>query len=413
MTETTTIETTSTTTTFDLPKVVLKPRRALPFFNRHPWVFAGAIKKFDNNCEPGQEVWLMSSEGQRIARGLFNPHSNIKVRLYCWDESTPIDRDFWSQRLDDAISLRRRLFGKPGPESAHRLVYSEADGMSGLIVDRYGEWLIVQFTSLALSTCQSTIIELLKEKLHPRGIWQRTEKGIRKSEGFETTDGLIEGKEPPRPLFVEEHGIRFGVDVEQGQKTGFFLDQRDNRAAVAKYVKGHQVLDVFCYTGGFGLAAVKLGNAKHVHGIDVSESALTTARANAELNGVANCVEYEKSEAFQALERLKAEGKKFDTVILDPPKMSRHRAGLNKAMRGYHSLNQLAVELLNSDGILVTCSCSGLVNRDLFQEMLSNVAVSTNRRIQILEARGQSPDHPTSTQCMETEYLKCFICRVV
>jgi 23S rRNA (cytosine1962-C5)-methyltransferase len=395
-----------------LPQVVLKPRRALPFFSRHPWVFAGAIGQVVGNPEPGDEVDLLSHERQFIARGLYNPNSNIRMRLYSWNAEAALDADFWSARLDAALALRNRLIRKEGADVAQRLVYSEADGLSGLIVDRYADWLLVQLTSLALATRQDLLLTLLKDKLQPKGIWLRTEKGIRESEGLELSDGPLDGGEPPRPLFIEEHGVRYGVDLLHGQKTGFYLDQSDNRLAVARYTAGHRMLDMFCYTGGFGLTALVRGNAHDVLGIDVSEQSLNLAWANAELNGVSNRCRYEKSDAFEKLEQLRDAGEQFDTVVLDPPKLARHRAGVDKALKGYFSLNELAVSVLRPDGLLVTCSCSGHVSREQFEDMLGSVAQRTDRTIQILESRSQSPDHPTSVHCPETRYLKCYICRV-
>ena len=400
----------------NLPRVILKPRKALPFFGRHPWVFAGAVGSVEGSPQTGAEVALLSHEREFIARGLFNSQSNIQVRLYSWDGATPVDRDLLSGRLDAALAWRERLHSARGTErsrTAQRLVYSEADGLSGLVVDRYSDWLLVQLTSAALAQRQETLIELLVEKLRPSGIWLRTEKGIGEAEGLEISDGLVSGREPPRPLFIEENGIQFGVDVVQGQKTGFYLDQSDNRLAVARYVRGHRVLDAFCYTGGFSLTAVKLGAAASSVGIDTSETALATARANAELNGIADHALFEKADVYNKLGQLAGTGDRFDTVILDPPKLVRHRAGVKKALRGYYSLNQLAVEVLNPGGMLVTCSCSGHVSRDDFEQMLASVAAGTKRHIQILEARGQAPDHPVSVSCLETSYLKCYICRVV
>ncbi|MGH7200561.1 MAG: class I SAM-dependent rRNA methyltransferase [Planctomycetaceae bacterium] len=396
-----------------LPQVTLKPRRALPFFHRHPWVFAGAVARVDAAAAPGDEVAVRSETGQFVARGLFNPHSNIRVRLYSWQEDVPLDRGFWSARLDEAIALRRRLFPHADQQTAFRLVFSEADGLSGLIVDRYGDWLTVQFTSRALADRRAAFVELLQEQLAPAGLWLRTEKGIRESEGLELSDGLLAGTEPPRPLVIDEDGVRSGVDIVEGQKTGAYLDQRENRAAAARYVRGRRVLDVFCYAGAFGLAAVKQGGADHVTGVDVSEAALARAAANAELNDIAPQFRFERSDAFTAMERLHAAGERFDVVILDPPKMTRHRAGLKKALRGYHSLNRLAMDLLPPGGILVSCSCSGLVDREVFEQMLAETAVRAGRRLQVLEARGQSPDHPVSLDCPENAYLKCYICRIV
>lgn len=398
-----------------MPRIVLKARKALPFFNRHPWVFAGAIGKVIGEPDAGAEVTLVSNDGEFIAHGLYNSQSQIRVRLYSWDESRRLDDDFWSEQIDRALALRTHLFPErefPPATTASRLIYSEADGLSGLTVDRYGDWLLVQFTSLALWQRRERILELLKLKLLPAGIWLRTEKGIRESEGLAQADGLVSGIEPPRPLFIEEHGLRYGVDVVQGHKTGYYLDQRDNRASVAAYLRGGRLLDLFCYNGGFGLTALRKGTADEVVGVDSSESALGLAKANADLNGLAAQTRYERSEVFECLEQLAARGERFDAVVLDPPKMTRHRAGIEKALKGYFSLNRLALDVLAPGGILATCSCSGLVSRDDFEQMLSIVAQKADRPIQILEARGQAADHPTSVHCLETAYLKCYICRV-
>jgi 23S rRNA (cytosine1962-C5)-methyltransferase len=401
-----------------LPKVILKPRRAQPFFARHPWVFSGAISRIEGEPAAGAEVALVTEHGEFVARGLFNPISNIQVRLYGWDAQQPLDEAFWSERLDDAIRLRRDVLKLTGPGSpdagtACRLVYSEADGLSGLVVDRYGDWLSVQLTSLALASRRELLTRLLNEKLAPAGIWLRTERGIRAAEGLEIADGLICGAEPPRPLVIEEHGLRYAVDIVEGQKTGFFLDQRENRREAARYVRaGGRVLDLCCYSAGFAMNAVRHGAAREVLAVDVSEPALSIARANVASNGLTEAVRFEKSDAFKALEALRGAGERFDLVILDPPKLARHARGIAEALRGYHSLNRLAMEVLAADGILVTCSCTGYVERQMFEEMLTDAARSAKRRMQILEVRGASADHPTSVACKETDYLKCYIGRV-
>jgi 23S rRNA (cytosine1962-C5)-methyltransferase len=394
-----------------LPQVILKPRRAQPFFGRHPWVFSGAIARVAGDPPPGAEVDLVTDRGEFVARGLFNPQSNIQVRLYSWDADRPLDENFWSQRLDAAIRLRRDVLGLCGPETACRLVFSEADGLSGLIVDRYGAWLLVQFTSLALAARRDLVVRLLVEKLLPEGVWLRTEKGIREAEGLEIADGLLTGAAPPRPLFITEQGLRYGLDVVEGQKTGFFLDQRDNRQAFVRYVRGGRVLDLCCYSGGFAMNAARHGSARDVLAIDVSEPALTLARANASANNLSTQIRFEKSDAFKALEALRQAGERFDLVVLDPPKLARHARGIAEALRGYHSLNRMALEVLAADGILVTCSCTGHVSREMFAGMLAEAATSAKRPLQVLESRGPSPDHPTSVHCVETNYLKCFICR--
>jgi 23S rRNA (cytosine1962-C5)-methyltransferase len=395
-----------------MPRVVLKPRRAQPFFARHPWVFSGAVARVEGDPAAGAEVALVTEHGEFVARGLYNPLSNIQVRLYSWEAHSPLDEAFWSIRLDEALRLRRSVLNRVEPNSACRLVFSEADGLSGLVVDRYGDWLSVQMTSLAIASRREMLARFLNDKLAPAGIWLRTERGIREAEGLEIADGLLCGAAPPRPVFIEEHGLRYGIDIVEGQKTGFFLDQRDNRRAFACYVGGGRVLDVCCYTAGFAMSAVRHGAAREVLAIDVSELALTTARANAELNGLAEAIRFEKSDAFKALETLRGAGERFDLVVLDPPKLARHARGVPEALRGYHSLNRLAMDVLADDGILVTCSCTGYVERGMFENMLAEAALSAKRRFQILEVRGASADHPTSVTCEETDYLKCYIGRV-
>jgi 23S rRNA (cytosine1962-C5)-methyltransferase len=281
-----------------------------------------------------------------------------------------------------------------------------------MVVDRYGDYLTLQWTSRALAARQDVIVAALRDQLQPRGIWLRTERGIGELEGLEARDGLLWGDEPPRPMIVEENGIPFQVDIVEGQKTGYYFDQRDNRQAAARYARNASVLDVFCYTGSFGINACR-GGAREVLAVDSSAPALAAAQRNAQLNGVDHQIRFENANAYRKLEELKDSGAKFDMVILDPPKMARNQSGLEKALRGYFSLNRLGVDLLPPGGILVTCSCSGLVTREAFEHMLQQVATQTRRDFQILEARTQSPDHPFMPSCPETLYLKCMICRVL
>ncbi len=395
-------------------RVVLKPRRALPFFGRHPWVFSGAIGQIDGGPQPGAVVAVVTHQEEFIAWGLYNPHSKIQVRLYSWNQAELLDEAFWSSRLDEAIHLRRALLNLCGPNSACRLVFSEADRLSGLIVDRYGDWLLVQFTSLALAARRELLLDLLREKLQPAGIWLRTEKGIREAEGLTLADGALFGGDPPRPILIEEHGLSYEVDVVEGQKTGFFLDQRDNRAAFVGYLPaGGRLLDLCCYTGGFSLNALRHGGVGEVLAVDVSASALARAEANAARNGLSGRIEFEKADVFKALEALNAAGRRFDAVVLDPPKLARHAQGAAEALRAYHSLNRLALGVLEPGGVLITCSCSGHVSREMFAGMLAEAAVSSGRSLQVLESRGAAPDHPVSVLCPETAYLKCCIGRAV
>ena len=394
-----------------LPIVTLKPRNAMPFFNRHPWVFKGAIGKVVGAPAPGAEVVVQSHEGKFIARGLFNPDSNIQVRLYCWEQSESLDAAFWTRRIEAAIRLRRDCVETPD-SNAYRLIFSESDGLSGLTVDRYDEWLLVQLTSRALAERRELILDVLQERLSPRGIWLRTEKGIAEVEGLKLADGLLRGETPPRPLAIRENGLTFLVDVAEGQKTGAFLDQRDNRRVSARYCQGRRVLDLFSYSGGFGITAAKLGEAESVICVDSSQPALDAGRRNAEANGVSERIEFVRSDVFRYLEEAKARGEQFDVVVLDPPKMARQQAGIEQALRGYHSLNALAASLVKPGGILLTCSCSGRIGRQDFEMMLANVSTSLRRPLQVLEARGPASDHPVSPNCPENNYLKCYVCCV-
>lgn len=397
------------------PEVVLRNRRAQPFFGRHPWVFAGAIDQIRGCEQPeptaGTIVRLMSAEGKFIAHGLYNGTSRIRVRLYSWNPDESLDEAFWDQRVRWAIDNRRTLFDLKNAAAGCRLIFSESDQLSGLTVDFYGGYLLVQFTSLALYQHREGILKALQSQLHPTGIWLRTEKGMREAEGLDVVDGLIAGREPPRPLFIEEHGIQYGVDVQRGQKTGCYLDQRNNRLAASRYTAGAKVLDAFCFSGGFGITAAKLGKASSVIGVDSSESAIQLAVANAELNGVAERCQWKKSDVKDAIEEFAEQGTLFDTVILDPPRMARTQGGLERALNGYLRLNMNALSVLRPGGILITCSCSGLVSRADFQGMLGELARQSGRDIQILESYGQPADHPVSATCPETEYLKMMICR--
>ena len=398
-------------------RVHLRPRKALPFYGRHPWVLDSAIASVEpaaGDALDGAVVDLLNDKGKFIARGFYNGQSRIRVRLATWDETESIDEGFFRRRIAQAILLREQIgyeqVAERG-ESASRLVFTESDGLSGLIVDRYGEYLVVQATSLAIGQRLEMIQAILFDLLKPRGILLRTDKSMAKLEGAELIEGHYWGQQPEGPLSILENGIKFQIDLCEGQKTGFYLDQRENRRAAAAHLRGRRVLDLFCYTGGFSLAAAKLGGAKETLGIDGSKRAIAQAVANAQVNGLPQC-KFDVADAFKTLDRLSEEGAKFDAVILDPPKFARNRSGISQALMAYHRINRAAVELLHPGGILVTCSCSGSVPRDEFLLMLSGVAQKSGRDIQILEVRGAAPDHPVSATCLETEYLKCVICRV-
>jgi 23S rRNA (cytosine1962-C5)-methyltransferase len=391
-------------------RVVLQPRRARPFYGRHPWVYAGAIAAVEGEPADGDVVDLVSHTGNFIARGLHNSRSKIRVRLYSWSPDLPLDRSFFHERLEAALRLRGPLLGLDGPGRACRLVFSEADGLSGLTVDRYDRWLVVQFTSLAMAQRRDLLADLLEELAHPEGILLRTERGIGQLEGLELQDGPLRGSLPGGPVEIVEDGQRFLVNIAEGQKTGFYLDQRDNRRTVAGFAAGRRVLDAFCYTGGFGLHAARAG-AVSVLGVDVSEPALALARDNARLNGLEN-ITFACADVFDHLNALVTAGERFGLVVLDPPKFARSRQAIEEALRGYRRLQMMALRLLEPDGVLVTCCCSGLITVDMLEDLLAQLAAEERRDVQILARLGQAPDHPIAVACPETSYLKCLLCRV-
>ncbi|MBI2808619.1 MAG: class I SAM-dependent rRNA methyltransferase [Planctomycetes bacterium] len=406
---------------FQLPRVLLKPKRARPFFGMHPWVYAGAIDAVEGDPRDGDLVDLVSHVGTFIARGLYNSQSKIRVRLYSWDAIQTLDADFFREKLRSAIRLRRDILRLPG---SCRLAFSEADGLSGLTVEAFvparpesptsgdsgaGVWLVTQFTSLAMAQRRELFAVLLTELVHPTGIYLRTERGTGQLEGLELQDGPLRG-ETPGLLTIDENGLFLQVNLTEGQKTGYYLDHRDNRKAVARLAVGRRMLDAFCYSGGFGLHAARAG-ASSVLGVDASEPALQLARANAHLNALTN-ITFDKADVFNRLDHLVEAEERFGVIVLDPPKFARSKSAIDEALRGYRRLLVQALRLLESDGILVMCCCSGLIERQMLHDLLAQEASQARRPLQILESRGAAPDHPVSALCPETNYLKCVICRV-
>jgi 23S rRNA (cytosine1962-C5)-methyltransferase len=392
-------------------QVVLRREKRGTFFARHPWVLEKSLVSAPGDLTDGQPVDLVLPDGRWVARGIFNSRSRIRVRLYSWNPDQGLDERLWHDRLERAVALREEL-GLLGAHQAARLVFSEGDGLSGLIVDRYGPYLVIQLTALAVQQQLSTIRDWLLQRLDPRGIIVRSDPRTAKAEGMEPQEDWIHGQPPQEPLQIEEHGVRLTIDLREGQKTGYYLDQRDNRLEAAKRVDGRQVLDICCYVGGFALAAARHGRPLHVLGIDSSRRAVEQAAQHARDNGLEN-VEFQVGDCFEALQQFRAQGRRFGTIILDPPRFAGSRRSIDQALRAYHRLNRLAVDCLEPNGYLITCSCSGLVTREDFRHMLSGVSQRTGRDVQILQQRGAAPDHPVWITCPETEYLKCFVCRVL
>ncbi|MFQ3649028.1 MAG: class I SAM-dependent rRNA methyltransferase [Gemmataceae bacterium] len=391
------------------PRVVVQAGRAKPFFSRHPWVFAGAIAELQGEPADGAEVDLVSHTGTFIARGLYNGQSKVRVRLYSWQPDQPLDGSFWRERLRAAWRLRQDL-GLLDPEGACRLVNSEGDGLSGLTVDRYRDWLCVQFTSLAMAQRRELLADLLQELTGCVGIYLRTEKGVGQLEGLTISDGPLRGSMPPPLLEFQEAGLTLAIHLAQGQKTGYYLDQRDNRQVVAGLARGRRVLDAFCYSGGFGLRAAQAG-AREVLGLDGSEAALALARHNAQRNALEQ-ITFQRAEVFDELERLEKDQQRFGLVVLDPPKFARAKSGIDEALRGYRRLLSLAMRLLEPESFLVMCCCSGRITGEMIESLLAQVGVDQRREVQLIERRGPGADHPVMVSCPESHYLKCLISRV-
>jgi 23S rRNA (cytosine1962-C5)-methyltransferase len=392
-----------------LATVVLKQGREKPVRNRHPWIFSGAVAAIEDGAEDGELVHVADHRGRILATGYLNRRSQITVRLLTWDPDEAIDSLFWRRRLERASAGRSSL-ATDAATTAYRLVYAEADGLPGLIVDRYGDWLVVQCLTMGMARRRGEIVALLAELVQPAGIYARDDTEVRLKEGLSLETGVLWGASPPDRIEIVEHGRRFVVDVVQGHKTGFYLDQRQNRLRTAAYCAGADMLNAFAYSGGFGIYA-GLAGARSVVNLDSSIEALTLAEENLALNG---CPPQEliAGDVFQVLRDYRDAGRAFDLVVLDPPKFAASQAQVMAASRGYKDVNLLAMQLLRPGGHLVTFSCSGLVSADLFQKIVFGASVDAGRDVQILEPLAQGPDHPVLLTFPESAYLKGLLCRV-
>jgi len=396
----------------------LHPGKDKPVRQRHPWIFSGAIARVEGHPDPGGVVEVFDAQGAWLARGYFNDRSQIVVRLLTWDREQAVDAGFWRCRLAAAIaarsSLRSPLGGQTPPErtTAYRLAHAESDGLPGLIVDRYGDWLAVQFLTLGVEARRDMLLQNLVELLSPRGIVDRSDVAVRRQEGLSLRSGLARGEMPPPDLEIIEHGLSFPVGIAGGQKTGFYLDQRDNRRVVKAHAGGRRVLNAFSFTGAFGIYALA-GGASHVTNVDASYEALKGAEAAMRLNGFDPDLQSEgiAGDVFQVLRAFRDEGRKFDLVILDPPKFAKGKSDLPAATRGYKDINLLGFKLLAPGGLLATFSCSGSVTPDLFQKVIFGASLDAGRDAQILAKLGHGPDHPILLSFPEGEYLKGLLCR--
>jgi 23S rRNA (cytosine1962-C5)-methyltransferase len=415
------------------PRLVLRPKEDLRLRAGHPWVYDNEIARVEGKPEPGDEVEVRDARGLPVGVAFFNPSSKIRARIYS-REIRAADGDFFRETIGRAIAYRCRHFD-PDRQSV-RAVYGEADGLPGLIVDSFvglpesvrpassnggavstqgdpagirqsGRWLSAQFLSLGVAVRRDLIASVLAELLPSAGIAERSDAPVRGLEGLPAETGVLSGSVPERVL-IEENGLSFGVDLLGGQKTGWFLDQRANRAAAARYAAGRRVLDAFCNAGGFGLGCAAAG-AESVLAIDASQDAVEATAANAARNGLSSKVSVVAANAFDFLRGLEHKRERFGLIVLDPPAFAKNRASIEGAHRGYKDLNLRAIKLLEPGGILVSCSCSFWFDRERFNSMLGEAAADSGRRMRFLEERGQDLDHPIVSGYGESRYLKCVI----
>ncbi len=390
-----------------LPELRLKPREERRLRAGHLWIYSNEVDTANTPLtafEPGALCRVVDARGKVMGVAYVNPHTLLCARLLTSNAKATIDAGWFANRIRSALALRERLYDRP----FYRLVYGESDGLPGLVVDRYGEVCVVQMATAGMDKLKLAIIESLTHTLAPAGILLRNDVSMRETEGLPET--VEEIGEVPDAVTIEEAGVRFEIPVKTGQKTGWFYDQRSNRDALARYVKGRSVLDVFSYLGGWSLRALKLGATSAV-AIDSSAGALEGAARNAELNGLK--LETIKGQALDTLREMRTQQKKFDVVIVDPPALIKRKKDLETGGAHYGALNKTAIELLSPDGILVSCSCSHHLDAEALQRILLRESRSAGRRLQILEQGGQGPDHPVHPAIPETRYLKAFFCRVV
>ena len=382
--------------------LVLKPGREKSLHRRHPWIFSGAIAQIKGEPQSGETVIVRDGHGAFLAWAGYSPKSQIAARAWTFDERESVDAEFFRRRLQQALDYRKTL-ALPG--NAQRLVHGESDGLPGVVVDRYADVLVVQITSAGAEAWRDTLAALLAELLPGTAVYERSDVEVRSLEGLAPRIGSILG-DVSEVVVIEEGGLRYKVDVAHGHKTGFYLDQRVNRAVVAEHARDREVLNCFCYTGGFTLAALAAG-ATSVLSVDSAADALEQARDHVILNGLPyDCTEWREADVFKELRLLRDKGRSFDLIVLDPPKFAPTPAAVEKASRGYKDINLHAIKLLRPGGLLATYSCSGGITADLFQKIVFGAALDAHADLRIVQRLGQSPDHPVSLNYPEGEYLK-------
>lgn len=386
----------------------LKQKREKSLLRRHPWIFSGAVDRLVGDAAPGATVRVLGHSGEFLALAAWSPASQIRLRVLSFDESTTIDAGFFAERLERAIDFRRELGLLDA--GACRLVFSESDGLPGLVVDRYGDYLVCQFLSAGIEAWRDVVVAHLERLLAPRGIYERSDATVRRKEGLAASSGQIWGEAPPAQIEIEIDGLILPIDLAHGQKTGAYLDQRSNRLCVARYARGRRVLDAYAYTGAFGLHCLRAGAVEATF-VDSSSTALESLRAAADVNDLAARCHCVRGDVAETLRAFREAGARFDLIVLDPPKFVQTAAQLIKGCRAYKDINRIAFEILSPGGILASFSCSGHVDAALLQKLVAEAAQEAGRDARILERLGQPPDHPVALNFPESGYLNGLILR--
>ncbi len=389
-----------------MPELILKPGKERSLFRRHPWIFEGSVARLNGRARPGDTVDVIDADGRRLARAAWSPKSQIRARVWSFDPEAIIDDAFFKRRVADAVT-RRHAMPQLAGQDGMRLIHGESDGLPGVIADRYGDTICLQLTAAGPDKWRNAIVGALVKATGVARIYERSDSDVRGLEGLEPVTGWVYGEAPEASLSIDENGVRLGVDVVGGHKTGFYLDQRDNRLLTRDLAAGKRVLNCFCYTGGFSLQALA-GGAAHVLSIDSSGPALAGARANLAMNPQldASCAEWLEADVFEALRVFRKEERRFDLIVLDPPKFAPSAAHADRAARAYKDINLLGFRLLNPGGYLLTYSCSGGIGLELFQKIVAGAAVDARRDARILRRLSAGPDHPVALHFPEGEYLK-------
>ena len=395
-----------------MTELILHPGKERSLFKRHPWIFDTSVARLGGNARPGDTVTVVDAHGKPLAKAAFSPRSRIRARVWSFDVGTTIDHAFFKRRVAEAVARRNALPELQG-QAGLRLIHAESDGLPGVIADRYGDTVVVQLTSAGAEKWRSAIVDGLAKATGCARIYERSDSEVRGLEGLESVTGWLMGAAPPDEIMIEEYGVRMAVDIVAGHKTGFYLDQRDNRRMLAALSKGRRVLNCFCYTGGFSLQALA-GGATTVLSIDSSQPALDRAAANLAFNPHLDAARatWRCANVFDELRKQKAAGEIFDLIVLDPPKFAPSASHAERASRAYKDINLLGFKLLAPGGLLATYSCSGGIGVELFQKIVAGAAIDSGRTARIVKRLQGAADHPVDLAFPEGEYLKGLLLQV-